>query len=99
MNVSPALFDALTQAGWTPPAPVDHKYGRMGWFKIQRMEFITRTLAKEGVIYRHDLTARFRISIPQATMDIAEWQAINHKLGYKVRTKSYERNHHMQEQL
>lgn len=46
----------------------------MNWAREQRMNFITERLAVVGAINRVDLVAKFRISTPQASLDLRQYQ-------------------------
>lgn len=95
MNMTLEMQQRLIAAGWTPPVNMQHpKYINMSWYKAQRMEFISRVIFENGVIYKQDIINRFGLSIPQAQSDIIEWQLINHPLMKCRRQKSYERNHY-----
>lgn len=60
------------------------------WFKNVRQEFIYATLKQFGQIRRADLMRQFDISLPQASLDIAEFLAANPALTeYCPRGKTY----------
>jgi hypothetical protein len=62
----------------------------MRWAKRQRLNFIRDTLLLYGRINRADLTERFEISVPQASIDIrdarAEWPSL---MAYDATAKCY----------
>jgi len=49
---------------------------RMSWSVEQRLEFIEFRLFWDGQLNRSDLTRRFDISVPQASMDLALYQRL-----------------------
>lgn len=60
------------------------------WFKMRRQEFIAATLKQFGQIRRADLIRQFDISVPQASLDIAEFLAHEPALArYDVSAKVY----------
>jgi hypothetical protein len=50
--------------------------GKMRWSVEQRLEFIEFRLFWDGQLNRSDLTEKFDISVPQASMDLARYQAL-----------------------
>lgn len=63
---------------------------RMRWSVEQRVEFIEFRLFWDGRINRSDLTAKFDISVPQASMDLARYQSLAPgNLLYDNRLKVY----------
>jgi hypothetical protein len=65
-------------------------YGKLRWSVEQRLEFIEFRLFWDGQINRSDLTKQFDISIPQASADLARYQAIaSRNLTYDKRLKTY----------
>src|SRR5260370_25857770 len=64
--------------------------GKMRWSVEQRLEFIEFRLLWDGQLNRSDLTEKFDISVPQASMDLARYQALApHNLRYDGRLKTY----------
>ena len=60
------------------------------WFKDRRQEFIAATLRQFGQLRRADLIREFGISVPQASLDIAEFLAANPPfVTYDVSAKMY----------
>lgn len=57
------------------------------WGQDRRLEFIDFRLLWEGRLNRADITAFFRISVPQASLDLAKYQEIAPENAY------YDRNH------
>ncbi len=52
------------------------EFAKMRWSVEQRLEFIEFRLFWDGQLNRSDLTKRFEISVPQASMDLAKYQAL-----------------------
>jgi hypothetical protein len=64
--------------------------GKMRWSVEQRLEFIEFRLFWDGQLNRSDLTEKFDISVPQASMDLARYQSLApHNLEYDRRRKTY----------
>src|SRR5713226_6117351 len=64
--------------------------GKMRWSVEQRLEFIEFRLLWDGQLNRSDLTEKFDISVPQASMDLARYQALApHNIRYDRRLKTY----------
>jgi hypothetical protein len=64
--------------------------GKMRWSVEQRLEFIEFRLLWDGQLNRSDLTEKFDISVPQASMDLARYQALApHNIRYDGRLKTY----------
>lgn len=60
------------------------------WGQDRRLEFIDFRLLWEGRLNRADITAFFRISVPQASLDLAKYQEIAPENAYYDRNqKSY----------
>ncbi|PSN06821.1 WYL domain-containing protein [Siccibacter turicensis] len=60
------------------------------WGQDRRLEFIDFRLMWEGRLNRADITAFFRISVPQASLDLAKYQEIAPENAYYDRNqKSY----------
>jgi hypothetical protein len=60
------------------------------WFQDRRQEFIAASLRQFGQIRRADLIRQFDISVPQASIDIAEFMATNPpRVRYDVSAKAY----------
>lgn len=60
------------------------------WSQLRRLQFIDFRLHWDGVLNRIDLQRHFRISTPQASLDIAAYsKAAPSNLEYDRRTKSY----------
>ncbi len=49
----------------------------MNWFCIQRQEWIAETVRVFGFINREHIVRKFDVSIPQASMDLREFQRGN----------------------
>ena len=49
----------------------------MSWFTAHRQEWIAETLRVFGFINREHLVRKFGISVPQASMDLQEYQRNN----------------------
>jgi hypothetical protein len=63
---------------------------KMRWSVEQRLEFIEFRLFWDGQINRSDLTEKFDISVPQASMDVGRYQTIAPRnLSYDKRLKTY----------
>ncbi len=63
----------------------------MKWSEEQRQEFITNFLNENGYINRSDICRKFKISVPQASLDMGRWKKDNpDKIFYNVRTRRYE---------
>ena len=64
--------------------------GKMRWSVEQRLEFIEFRLFWDGQLNRSDLTQKFEISVPQASMDLARYQTIApNNIRYDGRLKTY----------
>jgi hypothetical protein len=64
--------------------------GKMRWNIEQRLEFIEFRLFWDGQFNRSDLTEKFNISVPQASMDLARYQMIApNNIRYDGRLKTY----------
>lgn len=60
------------------------------WGQERRLEFIDFRLQWEGRVNRSDITEVFRISIPQASLDLAHYQSLApHNLEYDRVQKTY----------
>lgn len=60
------------------------------WFKDRRQEFIAATLKQFGQIRRADIMREFGVSVPQASLDIADFLAQQPALvRYDVSAKVY----------
>jgi hypothetical protein len=60
------------------------------WGQRKRLAFIDFRLAWEGRVNRSDLTSHFKISVPQASADLAEYQKIApHNTAYNKQAKAY----------
>lgn len=60
------------------------------WFKDRRQEFIAATLRQFGQIRRADIIREFDVSVPQASLDIAEFLAAKPPyVRYDVSAKTY----------
>lgn len=68
-----------------------HGEARKGrWGQERRLEFIDSRLFWEGRMNRSDLTDFFRISVPQASLDLAEYQRLApHNVVYDLSQKAY----------
>lgn len=65
---------------------------KMSWAKQQRMNFVAELLRRTGFINRKHLAAKFGISIPQASADLATFMRLNPgALIYNKTTKRFER--------
>ena len=63
----------------------------MKWAQEQRMNFIRERLDQTGTLNRKDLAAQFRISIPQASLDIQKFIELNPQaMQYNRSLKRYE---------
>lgn len=63
---------------------------RKAWSIEQRLEFIDFRLFWEGTIQRADLTKKFGVSIPQASLDLAKYrESAPDNLVYDARQKRY----------
>jgi WYL domain len=63
---------------------------KMRWNIEQRLEFIEFRLFWDGQFNRSDLTEKFDISVPQASMDLARYQMLAPKnIRYDGRLKTY----------
>lgn len=63
----------------------------MSWFADARQAWIAEMLVVYGFINRDHLMRKFRISQPQASMDLVRFAAENRGLMvYNVHTKRYE---------
>jgi len=63
----------------------------MNWFCIKRQEWIAETVRVFGFINREHIARKFDVSIPQASMDLREFQKGNPGLiTYNKTTKRYE---------
>lgn len=63
------------------------------WSQDRRLKFIDFRLRWEGRINRGDLVDFFKISVPQASADVAKYlEAAPHNLSYDARLKSYVRS-------
>lgn len=66
------------------------KIRKMRWSVEQRLEFIEFRLFWDGQLNRSDLTEKFDISVPQASMDLARYQTLApHNIQYDARLKTY----------
>jgi hypothetical protein len=73
---------------WRMAAGVE--IGKMRWSVEQRLEFIEFRLFWDGQLNRSDLTEKFDISVPQASMDLARYQSLApHNLHYDRQLKTY----------
>ena len=64
--------------------------GKMRWSVEQRLEFIEFRLFWDGQLNRSDLTEKFDISVPQASIDLARYQTLAPRnLWYDKRLKTY----------
>lgn len=62
----------------------------MRWAEQQRMDFIAERLKTEGCLVRADLTAKFGISVPQASIDIRKFRSLNPRaMTYDAKVKCY----------
>jgi len=60
------------------------------WFKDRRQEFIAATLRQFGQIRRADIIREFDVSVPQASLDIADFLATKPAhVRYDVSAKCY----------
>src|ERR1700684_596672 len=63
---------------------------RLRWGAEQRLEFIEFQLFWEGVINRSDITARFGVSVPQASNDLTLYRELAPgNLEYDASAKRY----------
>jgi hypothetical protein len=63
----------------------------MKWAARQRMEFIKNTLTCRGVINRSDIIKEFGISVPQASIDLKNYQELYpDSIRYNIKAKRYE---------
>lgn len=63
----------------------------MRWPEEQRMKFITSRLAARGFINRSHITAKFGVSIPQASLDLRKYLQMNpESMVYNATAKRYE---------
>ena len=63
---------------------------KLRWGVEQRLEFIEYRLFWEGSVNRSDITARFSVSVPQASKDLAQYQeTAPDNLSYDRRAKCY----------
>lgn len=59
----------------------------------QRMDYIAATLSTKGRINRQDLIQRFRISVPQASLDLSQFQRLYpNAMTYCLSKKAYLKN-------
>ena len=64
----------------------------MKWAEQQRHEFISDKIKESGTIQRKDLIEKFKISMPQASIDLRKWQEKNPcAIQYSLKNKRYER--------
>ena len=65
--------------------------GDTPWGRQRRLEYLEHKLYWEGKINRGDLTAKFEISIPQASVDFAKYQKeAPQNIAYNASAKYYE---------
>lgn len=63
----------------------------MNWFAEHRQEWIAETLRVFGFINREHIERKFRVSTPQASMDLRDFQHTNpNAMNYNPSTKRYE---------
>ena len=62
----------------------------MNWFARHRQEWIAETIRVFGFINREHLIRKFGISMPQASMDLREFQRLNPgRIAYDKSLKCY----------
>lgn len=65
----------------------------MNWFCAQRQEWIAETVRVFGFINRDHIVRKFGVSVPQASLDLREFQRINPgRLTYDASAKRYVTN-------
>lgn len=63
----------------------------MNWFAEHRQQWIAETLYVFGFINREHIIRKFRVSVPQASMDLREFQKNNPGIvTYNKSVKRYE---------